>query len=102
MEASVVLMRPELLKGHLDALLLAVFNAAPGGNPACQGLGVTVRSADHRPSQVISGWRHLSIALFELFLDSPHSLEYFFDHLPVSWSLLVREHGIKIIFKVGY
>jgi hypothetical protein len=40
------------------------------------------------------------MALFELFLDSPHSLEYFLDHLPVSWSSLVSEDGIKIIFKV--
>ena len=43
----------------------------------------------------------MSIALFEFFLDSPHSLEYFLDHLPVSWSSLVSEDGIKIIFKVG-
>ena len=43
----------------------------------------------------------MSIALFELFLDSPHSLEYFLDHLPVSWSSLVSEDGIKIIFEVG-
>jgi hypothetical protein len=43
----------------------------------------------------------LSIALFELFLDSPHSLEYFLDHLPVSWGSLVSEDSIKTIFKVG-
>jgi hypothetical protein len=28
-------------------------------------------------------------------------LEYFLDHLPVSWSSLVSEDGIEIIFKVG-
>ena len=38
---------------------------------------------------------------FELFLDSPHSLEYFLDHLAVSWSSLVSEDGIKIIFMLG-
>jgi hypothetical protein len=43
----------------------------------------------------------LSIALLELFLDSPHSLEYFLDHLTVICGSLVSEDGIKIIFMVG-